>query len=113
MIENSFLARHYESCSEGLRLTKSRVRRLEFETTLQAVRRHISPGDSLLELGAGHGAYSLYFGRRGYNVFATDLVPANFGAMLAQVKEEGLQTVRVSRADGTNLGTIPAQSFNA
>ena len=103
MIDISRIEKHYETTSEGLRLQRSRARRLEFDTTLHFLDKHLTPRATLLELGAGHGAYALHFARRGHRVLATERVRANVQAMQAQVEEEGLGTVQVRQADATRL----------
>ncbi|MEV0977961.1 MULTISPECIES: class I SAM-dependent methyltransferase [unclassified Streptomyces] len=106
MIDHSLVSRHYESFSEGPRLRKSRVRRLEHDTTLHVLDRHLAPRSAILELGAGHGAYSFRFARQGHHVTATDLVGVNVEAMLALAKEEGLDSVDIRQADATSLEGI-------
>lgn len=107
------LTKHYEACSEGPRLHKSRVRRLELETTLHVLHRHVPPHARVLELGAGHGAYALHFAERGHSVLATDLVDANVAAIRARAEREGLHAVQVRRADATCLDELAAASFEA
>ncbi|WP_430382753.1 class I SAM-dependent methyltransferase [Streptomyces sp. P10-4] len=113
MIDHSLLARHYESFSEGPRLQKSRVRRLEYDTTLHVLDRHLSPRSAVLELGAGHGAYSFRLARQGHRVTATDLVDVNVEAMLALAQEEGLDSVDIRRADATHLDGITDGAYDA
>lgn len=105
--------RHYERCSEADRLTRSRVRRLEFETTLAVLHRHLRQEDVLLELGAGHGAYSLHFARHGHRVLATDIVPQYVAAILRRKDEERLATLAAKLADAESLRQLPEHSFNA
>ncbi|MFC8914136.1 class I SAM-dependent methyltransferase [Streptomyces sp. NPDC047821] len=113
MIDHTLVARHYESFSEGPRLQKSRVRRLEFDTTLHVLDRHLSPRSSVLELGAGHGAYSFHLARSGLRVTATDLVDGNVEAMLALAREEGLDTVEIRQADATSLDGFLDSAYDA
>jgi SAM-dependent methyltransferase len=105
--------RHYETFSEERRLQASRVRRLELETTLHILNKHVSAGDRILELGAGHGAYSLEFARRGHEVVATDLVRANVQAIRAVAQREGLRAIEIQRADATRLDALPDAAFDA
>jgi len=102
MIDVAGIEKHYQAVGEGPRLVRSRVRKLEFDTTLH-----------FLELGAGDGAYSLHFARRGHRVLATDLVEANVRAMAARVEAEGLGTMEVRQADATRLDALSDWDFQA
>ncbi|MGW4887565.1 class I SAM-dependent methyltransferase [Streptomyces murinus] len=114
MIDHSLVSRHYESFSEGPRLQKSRVRRLEYDTTLHVLDRHLSPRSAVLELGAGHGAYSFRLARQGHRVTATDLVDVNVEAMLALAKEaDDLESVEIRRADATSLDGFADGSYDS
>ncbi|MEU2061847.1 methyltransferase domain-containing protein [Streptomyces sp. NPDC013455] len=114
MIDHSLVSRHYESFSEGPRLRKSRVRRLEYDTTLHVLDGHLSPRSAVLELGAGHGAYSFRLARQGHRVTATDLVDVNVDAMRALAKEEeGLDSVDIRRADATSLDDFTDGAYDA
>ena len=85
--------------------------RLEFDTTLHFLDKHLTPRATLLELGAGHGAYALHFGRRGNRVLATDLVKANVQFIQSQVEDEGMATVQVRQADPTRLEAMSDWDF--
>jgi len=111
MIDKSSIARHYETANEGQRLLRSRARKLEFDTTLHFLDKYMVPKATVLELGAGHGAYSLHFARRGHRVLATDLVESNVLAMIAQVEDEGLTTIEVRQADATRLEALSDWEF--
>lgn len=113
MIDHSLVSRHYESFSEGPRLQKSRVRRLEYDTTLHVLDKHLSPRSTVLELGAGHGAYSFRLARQGHHVTATDLVDVNVEAMRALAKEQGLDSVDIRQADATSLEGIVDGVFDS
>lgn len=113
MEPDSRLEAHYRDSSEASRLTRNRIRRLEFETTLQEIGRHLRPAVRLLELGAGHGAYSLHYARQGHTVLATDLVADNVQAIRAGVERESLESITVAQADATRLDGIGAAKFNA
>lgn len=87
--------------------------RLEFDTTLHFLDKHLPPKATILELGAGHGAYSFHFARRGNRVLATDLVQANVEAMAGVVDAERLGTVQVRQADATRLEALSDWDFQA
>lgn len=111
MIDVARIEQHYQAVPEGQRLQSGRCHRLEFDTTLYFLDRHLSPRATLLELGAGHGAYSLHFARKGHRVLATDLVESNVETLNALVEEEGLGTVQVRRADATRLEALSDWEF--
>ena len=113
MTDVTWIAKHYDRVSEGPRLQRSRARRLEFDTTLHFLDQHLSPRATLLELGAGHGAYSLHFARKGHRVLATDLVESNCAAIIAHVENEGLATIQVRQADATRLDALSDWDFQA
>jgi len=112
-MDRALIEKHYETVDEGARLVRSRDRRLELDTTLHFLDKHLAPRATLLELGAGHGAYSLHFARNGHRVLATDLVEANVQAILAQVETEGLGSIQVRQADATRLEALSDWDFQA
>ncbi|MEU2956970.1 class I SAM-dependent methyltransferase [Streptomyces xanthochromogenes] len=114
MIDHTLVARHYESFSEGPRLQRSRVRRLEFDTTLHVLQTQLPPRSAVLELGAGHGAYSFRLAQAGYQVTATDLVEVNVEAMKALAAEDSrLDSVEIRQADATNLLDVREAEYDA
>lgn len=113
MSDHALIEQHYLRTNEGERLVRSRDRRLEFDTTIHFLDRHLSPRATILELGAGHGAYSLHFARRGHRVLATDLVAANVAAISSAIEQEGLGTLQVRQADATRLEALSDWDFQA
>lgn len=107
------LHRHYEAYPESDRLIRSRVRRLEFETTLHLLHTHIPPTARIVELGAGHGAYARHFAQRGHQVAATDLVEVNVAAIRRLIADEGLVGLSAVRADACDLAIFAAGAFDA
>lgn len=113
MSNKSLLLQHYTSFNEGLRLQHSRVRRLEFETTVHVVTKRLPARATILELGAGTGAYSLHFARTGHVVTATDLIDHYVDAIRAQAHQEGLSSLQAQQADATNLTAFSDGAFQA
>lgn len=66
---------YYEAYDEESRLTRDNARKVEFVVTTEILNKYIVPNHKILELGAGTGAYSIYFSKRGNEVLATDLTP--------------------------------------
>ena len=72
---------------EDERLNKDKIHRIEFITTTNYVDKYLKKGDRILEVGAGTGAYSLYYANKGYQVDALELVEANIDIMKSKIKE--------------------------
>ena len=72
---------------EDDRLTSDKMHYIEFITTTNYIDKYLKQGDRLLEVGAGTGAYSLYYANKGYQVDALELVQANVDVMKSKIKE--------------------------
>ena len=69
---------YYSSYNEDERFDK-RHNSVEFLTTMDYIRRYLTPGDRILEIGAGSGRYSHALARTGHRVDAVELIPRNIG----------------------------------
>ena len=69
------------------RLTSDKMHYIEFITTTHYIDKYLKQGDRILEVGAGTGAYSLYYANKGYQVDALELVQANVDVMRNKIKE--------------------------
>lgn len=70
---------------ENDRLTKDKMHYIEFITTIHYIDKYLKKGDKILEVGAGTGAYSLYYAKKGYEVDALELVQANVDVMKSNI----------------------------
>jgi 2-polyprenyl-3-methyl-5-hydroxy-6-metoxy-1,4-benzoquinol methylase len=113
MDELFVLQQHYERYPEGPRLRRSRVRQLEFETTLHVLDKHLRASADVLELGAGHGAYSLRLARQGHRVVASDLLDVHVEAIRRHAREQNLSDVCVRRLDATDLSVLESEAYDA
>lgn len=73
---------------EDDRLTKDKMHYIEFITTTTYIDKYIKPNDRILEIGAGTGAYSLYYANKGYQVDAVELVQGNVDVMKSKIKPD-------------------------
>ena len=73
--------------SEDDRLTSDKMHYIEFITTTKYIDKYLKPGNRILEVGAGTGAYSLYYADKGYKVDALELVKANVEALKSKIKD--------------------------
>lgn len=73
---------------EDERLTRDKMHYVEFITTTKYIDKYLNPGDRILEIGAGTGAYSLYYAKKGFQVDAIDLVQANVDVMKSKITDD-------------------------
>lgn len=93
--ETEQIAKTYEMFNEDARLNHSNAARAEFLTTIRYIERYLRPHDSILDIGAGTGAYSLYFAEKGHAVTAVELAEINLAALLE--KDAGERSLDVFR----------------
>ena len=96
-ILNSFYKNGYE---EDERLTSDKMHYVEFITTTNYIDKYLKPGDRILEIGAGAGAYSLHYAKKGFQVDALELVQANVDVMKSKITDDmNINAVIVKRTD--------------
>ena len=72
---------------EDNRLTKDKMHYIEFITTTTYIDKYLKQGDRIIDIGAGTGAYSLYYANKGYKVDAIELVQANVDVLQNKIKD--------------------------
>ena len=100
----------YDKYNEDSRLQRSRHGQLEYAVTMNYIHRFAAPGDSVLEVGAGTGRYSVALAKEGMNVTAVELVESNLAILRENSK--GIDHLRTIKGDATNLQCFADQSFD-
>ena len=99
------------------RLARDAYHALELDLTLDAIRRHLPPGATLLDAGGGPGRYALHLCRQGYRVALCDLSPGNIALARAKFDDEPpdvrQRLLTASVADVRNLPDMPGQPYDA
>lgn len=90
------LTNFYNKFNEDKRLDR-RHGQVEFLTTIKYIEDYLSDNDSIIDIGAGAGRYSLYFKNKGYDVTAAEYVRPNIGKIKA--KDKDLKVVEASAVD--------------
>lgn len=108
----SSIINYYEKYDEDSRISSSMARKIEFTVTTNVLNKYVKHGDRILELGAGTGIYSFYYGRKGHEVVATDLTPKHVEIMKEKLKGEETLKLSVEVADATNLSKYETESFD-
>lgn len=101
----------YKDCYiEDERLTKNKMHYIEFVTTTNYIDKYLKKGNRILEIGAGTGAYSLYYAKKGYQVDAIELVQANIDVMKSKINDE--MNINVQQGNAINLSMYDDNTFD-
>lgn len=84
---------------------------IEFELTKRYLKRHIKPGDKVLDLGGGPGRYSLFLAEYGCDVTLADLSQGNVSFAAAKAEERSLP-LRAVQADARNPIAVAGERFD-
>lgn len=74
------------------------------------IERHLEGVDTILDVGAATGAFSIPLARRGYSVTHLDLSPRMLE--IARQKAQGLTTIRFVDGNAAHLSQFPNRSFD-
>ena len=106
----AYLDAYYASHDEHSRLAVRRAGIVEYETTMRYIRRYLTAGMRVLEIGAGTGRYSHALAQRGWQVDAVELVEHNIRRFEALTQPDEPVTVRQGSAD--DLGFFEDDSYD-
>lgn len=107
-MNESELITYYNKFNEDKRL-KTRHGQIEFKTTIKYIEEVLNNYKSpkILDIGAGTGAYSIYFNNLGYEVTAVELIKRNL-----KVIEQKCKDIKTILGNATNLKNIPDESYD-
>lgn len=80
------LTTYYNKFNEDKRFN-SRHGQVEFITTTKYIEEYLKNSNTILDIGAGTGAYSLYFENKGYDVTAIELIKHNMRVIESKLKK--------------------------
>ena len=100
------LIKHYNKHNEDKRL-KTRHAQVEYTTGLTYIKKYLSKGSSILDVGAATGAYSIPLYNDGYNVTAFELVKHNLKEI--EIKEPNIKCIQGNAID---LSKFNDNTFN-
>ena len=109
MNANDCLNEYYARFDEAGRLL-SRPGQVEFETTMRYVRRYLTEGARIIEIGAGTGRYSHALARRGYPVDAVELVQHNIDQFIAGTQAG--ERVTIHQGSACDLAYFPDNTYD-
>ena len=100
---------------EWRRLVRDAYQRLELDTTLHFLKKHLPKSGQVLDAGGGPGRYTIELAQRGYDMTLLDMTPANLAFARRRVKQFGLQEKVGQIVEGRlqDLSMFPENSFDA
>lgn len=85
---NSINNYYQDKSVEDGRLFRDNKHKTEFILTVDYIDKYIKKGMKILELGAGTGAYSLYYAKQGYEIHALEYVKNNLDILKSKIEED-------------------------
>ncbi|MDE6149641.1 MAG: class I SAM-dependent methyltransferase [Ruminococcus sp.] len=109
MKTNQYLIDFYNTYDEDSRLTLKHGT-VEFLTTMRYIEKYISPGNHVLEIGAGTGRYSHALARQGYTVDAVELVSHNIEVFRKNTLPN--EDITVTQGNALDLSSFPDNKYD-
>jgi len=109
--------RYYTELNEGEwnRLVKNPYNRLEFDTTMHFLRKHLPERGLVLDAGGGPGRYTVELAKLGYDVVLLDLTPRMLEIARGKIREAGVgdRVRQVLEGSAEDLSRFDSSSFDA
>ena len=100
------LINYYNKFNEDKRLT-TKHGQVEFLTAIKYIDKFLKEGYKIIDIGAGTGAYSIYYHDLGYDVTSVELVKHNI-----RVIEKKRPEIKTVLGNATNLKKIDSNSYD-
>ena len=99
----------YNQYDEDKRLNR-RCGQVEYITTNKYIHEYLKPGDKVIEIGAGTGAYSIPLAKEGYDVTAVELVEHNLDILRAKTTED--MNIKAYQGNALDMSRFTDESFD-
>lgn len=109
-MEDNLKKLYTEVFDEDKRLSRSQASTIEYITNTKYILDELNPGDSILELGAATGAYTIMLADKGYNITALEFVESNLNVLKGKIKDHHKITPIVG--DAKDLSQFADESFD-
>lgn len=110
MDRKEIISNHYNNYEEDNRFTKDNYHSLEYIVSKTYFEKYIKPGDRILEVGAGTGAYSLYYVNKGYKVNAIEFVEHNLDILKSKITDN--MDIVAEQGDAVDLSRFDDNTFD-
>ena len=101
---------YYSTGVEDKRLQADKAHQVEFLTTTRYIDKYLKPNDKILEVGAGTGAYSIYYAEKGYEVNSLELVPENINILKSKITKD--MNINVTEGTALDLSCYENNTFD-
>lgn len=101
----------YESYDEDQRLIRTKAHGIEFLTTTSFIDKYLKEGMKIVDIGAGTGAYSIYYANKGYEVTAVEPVKKNLDVIKSKVVSDKMN-MNIMQGNALNLESLADESFD-
>ncbi|MBI4145316.1 methyltransferase domain-containing protein [Candidatus Woesearchaeota archaeon] len=100
---------------EWKRLVKDPFHRLEFETTLHFLTKHLPRKGLILDAGGGPGRYSIELAKRGYDVVLFDITAENLAFAQKEIERQGVskKVKYIVQGSIVDLSNFKSNTFDA
>ena len=99
----------YNQYDEDARL-KRRCGQVEYITTNKYIHEYLKPGDKVIEIGAGTGAYSIPLAKEGYDVTSVELVEHNLDILKSKIT--GDMNIKTFQGNALDMSIFADESFD-
>lgn len=101
--------------NEWERLTRHPYRRLEFDTTMHFLKKHLPRKGVILDAGGGPGRYTIELAKRGYDIVLLDLTPRLLDIARDQIKKAKVESQVKQIIEGSvdDLSMFDDDTFDA
>lgn len=100
----------YEQYTEDDRFTKDKAHSVEYIVTKKYIEKNLKKGDRILEIGAGTGAYSVYYAKKGYRVDAVELSLKNLSILKNKITDD--MDINAIEGNALDLSMYKDNSFD-
>ena len=101
---------YYNNYSESDRFTKDNYHSLEYTISKHWFDKYLKHGDRILEVGAGTGAYSIYYANKGYRVNAIEFVERNLDILKSKITDN--MNIVAEQGDAVDLSRFEDNTFD-
>ena len=110
MDREKIINNYYNNYSEDDRFTKDNYHSLEYTISKHYFDKYLKKGDRILEVGAGTGAYSVYYASRGYKVNSIEYVKYNLDILKSKITDK--MDIVAEQGDAIDLSRFKDNTFD-